>query len=453
MNDERPYWNMEIESKFNTQEMRDLQFFKLKKKIKRLRENAPFYTRLFKKLGLDEGKIKSFDEFRRAMPIFSKDDALELLIAHGGDLLEMVNQLVPVNAHEDLYLMATTTGTTGEPRPYPFTKRDAWEVYGEVLARYAWRAGLRSRDRVLHCFALSMVIAGVPGMMGNFKIGSMVIPVGAEGGTERILKAAAFFRPTALMGTPSLALYLIEKAPEIIGKSVGDLGLRVIMSGGEPGASLPEVRRRIESAYGCKLYDVGAAMGISCDHPEYQGMHQVGDDFMILDLVDPETKEPLPFVDGQQGEAVFTGIDGDAFGLVFRGAPGDIMQVFTEPCPCGLSGFRYKVVGRVDDMLKVKGVIVYPTMIKKIIESFVPRIAGQFRIILDEPPPRVVPPLRMKIEKAEDLPDERLAELAGEIAEVMSREIKIRPAIVWAAPGELERSTYKGTVFERTYEA
>ena len=448
---DRPYWNMEIEPKLNTPEMLQLQEHKLKRQIKLLRGKAPYYRKLFKTHGVHEDKIKSFEEFRKAIPVFTKDDWRELVQKHEGNFLEALDQIIPVNAYEDLYLMATTTGTTGEPEPYPFTQEDAWDIYGEVLARYAWRAGVRCEDRVLYCFALSMVIAGIPNLIGGFKIGSMVIPVGAEAGTERILRTAKYFRPTVLMGTPSLALYLIEKAPEIIGMNVGELGIRVIMSGGEPGAGLPHICRRIESAYGCRLFDVGGAQGVSCFHEEYQGMHQVGDDFMIFELVDPETKEPLPFENGQRGEAAYTFIGGGGRTKV-RHSMGDIMEVYTEPCPCGLSGFRYKVVGRTDDMLKVKGVMVYPAMIRRIVESFVPRVTGHFRIVLDEPPPRVVPPLKLKIESGEDFAAEQLENLAFEIANDMSSKIKIRPEIIWVKSKDLERSTYKGKTFEKSYE-
>lgn len=450
MKDNRPYWNMEIEPKLNTPEMQRLQETKLRGKLRALQERAPYYTKLFKQCGVTEKT--SFEDLRRAIPVFTKADWRELVKAHHGDIMEALDQIIPVNAYEDLYLMASTTGTSGEPEPYPFTQKDAWDIYGEALARYNWRAGLRSNDRLMHCFALSMVIAGIPSLIGGFKIGITVIPVGAEGGADRIFKTAKYYKPTAIMGTPSLALYMIEKAPEVMGMDVGKIGIRTMLCGGEPGAGLPEVRKRIESAFGCKLFDVGGALGISCDHEEYQGLHQIGDDLMILDLVDPDNKEPLPFENGQKGEMVMTNIGGDAFGGAFRRSPGDIIQIFTEPCPCGLSGFRYKIVGRVDDMLKVKGVMVYPEMIRNVIESFVPQVTGQFRIVLDEPPPRVVPPLKLKIEHREDIPENKLKALASEIAETMSKTIKVRPEIIWLSPNDLERSTYKGKVFEKTYE-
>jgi phenylacetate-CoA ligase len=449
-NESRPYWNMEIEPKLNTPEMEDIQWRKLKKRIKRLREHTPYYHDLFKSCGVHEDKLKSFEEFRRAVPPFFKDDWRAVVEKCGGNLLDAISHVAPVNAYKDLYLMSATTGTTGEPQPYPMTENDVWNVYGEVLARYNWRCGVRGDDRALLAFGMSMFIAGVPTIVGYWKIGAQVIPVGAEGGIEKILKTAKYFKPTVLAGTPSLVSYLIEKAPEVIQMNVGELGIRVIQCGGEPGAGLPEVRQKIESAYGARLYDMGGAFGVSCNHKEYQGIHQVGDDFMIVELVDPGTKDPLPFEDGQKGEALFTIIDGDAL-MGVRMSPGDIYEVRTSPCPCGQSGWRYKIIGRTDDMLKVKGVMVYPVMIRSVLESFTPRITGQFRIVLDEPPPKVTPPLKIKVEYAANQSD-RLDALAEEIASAMSSKVKVRPQIIWVEPQGLERSTYKGKVFEKTYE-
>ncbi|MCX5880386.1 MAG: phenylacetate--CoA ligase family protein, partial [Deltaproteobacteria bacterium] len=107
---------------------------------------------------------------------------------------------------------------------------------------------------------------------------------------------------------------------------------------------------------------------------------------------------------------------------------------------------------RSDDMLKVKGVMVYPSHIKGLINQFVPRVTGEMRIILDEKPPRVVPPLKIRLEHAEGLTEAQVNALDKEIVEAMSKKLKISPAIVWAEPGSLERSHYKGQTFEKTYE-
>jgi phenylacetate-CoA ligase len=450
MDQNRPYWNMQIEPLLNTPEMKKIQLGKLKTMLSRLKANAPFYTDMLAKSNLDPEKLTGFEEFREKITLFNKEALRNLVMACGGDILKALDQIMPVSV-DDLDYMGTTTGTSGIPTPYPLTRSDINNIWGEVMVRGSWRAGIRSHDRVLYCFALSMVIAGIPSMLGIQNLGCMILPVGAEAKSERILLMQALFKGTVYAGTPSLAEYLIEQSPKILGKPVGDLGFKALVCGGEPGAGIPEVRAKLENAYGCRLYDSGAGFGFSCDHEEYQGMHWLGDDLCYYELVDPETKAPLAFENGAKGEAVFTSLAGDGMALI-RNSLGDIHQIFIDPCPCGRSGFRYKVIGRSDDMLKVKGVMVYPGNIKGVINEFVPRVTGEMRIVLDERPPRVVPPLKVKVEYAEGTTPQQLETLANEITESMSKRIKINPQILWVEPGSLERSHYKGKTFEKLYE-
>jgi phenylacetate-CoA ligase len=450
MKEERPYWNMDMEPLLNTPEMEKLQLQKLKIMLGRMKDNAPFYTRMFEQAGLDPENLTGFDEFKEKIRPFDKAALRDLVVESGGDMLKAIDQIMPVSVDKIDYF-GTTTGTTGVPTPYPLTNFDITEMWGEVMARGSWRAGIRPEDRVLWSFALSMVIAGVPTIMGMQKLGCTMLPVGAEAKSERILMIQNLFRGTVYAGTPSLAEYLIEQAPKLLGKEVGELGFKALICGGEPGAGIPEVKQKLEGAYGCRIFDAGAGFGFSCDHDEYQGMHWVADDLCYYELVDPKTKEPIPLENGAKGEALFTMLSGDGFVWIRQGM-GDIHQVFTDPCPCGRSGFRYKVVGRADDMLKVKGVMVYPSHIKGVINEFVPRLTGEMRIILDEKPPRVVPPLKIRIEHAEGIAGEALESLEKEVIEAMGKRIKISPKILWAEPGSLERSHYKGQVFEKNYE-
>jgi phenylacetate-CoA ligase len=429
--------------------MQGLQLQKLKKMLMRLKAGASFYEDMLTKSNLDPQCLTGFDEFKEKIQLFDKRALHDLVAACEGDLLKAVDQIIPVSVH-DLDYMGTTTGTTGTPTPYPLTRFDITHVWGAAMVRGAWRAGIRAEDRVLYCFALSMVMAGVPTMMGMQNLGCMMLPVGAEAKSERILMMQALFRGTVYVGTPSLAEYLIEQSPQILGKPVGELGFKALICGGEPGAGIPEIKSKLENAYGCRIFDAGAGFGFSCDHDEYQGMHWLGDDLCYYELVDPETKRPIAMEDGAIGEAVFTSLAGE--GMVFvRQSLGDIHQVFTDPCPCGRSGFRYKVVGRSDDMLKVKGVMVYPSHIKGVLNDFFPRVTGEMRIVLNEKPPRVVPPLTIKVEHSENSRKDDLDELGEEIIVAMRRRLKISPRIVWVEPGSLERSHYKGQVFEKRF--
>ncbi|MBU2646625.1 phenylacetate--CoA ligase family protein, partial [bacterium] len=323
--------------------------------------------------------------------------------------------------------------------------------FSDNLCRMLRRIGVRPGSRLIHAFGLSMFLAGMPYAQFFERSGACVLPVGAEGGTEKILRFAKMFQADTLACTPSLAEHMIDKAPGVIGMDIKDLPLKRLLCGGEPGAGIPEVRRKLETAYGAKLFDTGAGFGISCDHEEYQGMHHIADDSIFFELVDPDTYEPIPFENGAIGMPVQTTLDGEGF-LWFRETIGDICQVFTEPCPCGLSGFRYKVTGRKDDMLKVKGVIVYPSAIDGIITGFVPQVTGEFRIVLDEPPPRVVPPLKLKVEYGRDTRPDELEALTREITDKMHGQLKVTPAIEWLPPETLERFAHKTQFIEKSFE-
>jgi phenylacetate-CoA ligase len=449
MEQERRYWNMEMETILNTPQMREIQLEKIKKLVKRLYETKPFWKERMNKAKVKPEDIKSIDDFRKRIPVFDKAQRRQLAEECEMDMTKVVDKTIGVPL-ENLCLMCATSGTTGEPTPYPHTRKDI-EWLSEVYSRMLWRMGVRPGNRVIHAFGLSMWWAGVGLAIFFQRVGACIFPVGAEGGTERILRFAKFFKADTLACTPSLAEHLIEKAPKIIGDSVGTLGIKRLFCAGEPGAGIPEVKKKLETAYGAKLYDHGACFGISCDYPEYRGMHHCSDDLVFFELIDPETGEPLPLEDGARGVSVNTTLEGEGI-LWLRESMGDIFQVSTEPCPCGRTGFLCKVVGRIDDMLKIKGVMVYPASIDGVITGFAPRVTGEFRIVLDEPPPRVVPPLKLKIEYGENVKQEELESLANQIEEKMHTKLKFRPQIQWLPPQTLERSFLKTKFIEKTYE-
>lgn len=443
----RPYWNMEMESLLGTERMRAIQLERLQRRVDDLLVHAPFFAEQLRARGVTRGAdIRSLEDWSRALPPFTKQVYREAVDARDNDIYRFLDDTLPVPLSE-LVTMAATSGTTGDPQPYPLTRSDLDDLWGEFMLRVRWRCGVRPGDRVVHAFALSMFLAGVPPLQCSRDDGTMVIPVGAEPGAARILKTARFFRGNVLMCTPSLAEHLIERAPEILGAPIATLGVHTLICGGEPGAGIPEVRKRIEGAYGGKLYDCGAGLGVSCAHPEYQGMHWIGDDLAIYELIDPATGESIPLADGAEGEAVFTTLVGGGFGWT-RLTLGDVHRVEVSTCPCGQSGLRYRIVGRVDDMLKVKGVIVYPAAIDAVIASFIPRVSGEFRILLDEPPPRVVPPLKLRVERGEATRVEDLPGLEADLIRAMKERLKFTPVIDWVEPYALPRSQHKTRFIE-----
>ncbi len=450
----QPYFNMDIEPLLNTPEMRRLQESKLQASLRFFYDHVPFDRSRMDRAGVRPEDIRSFEDLARAVPIVGQADYREVFSEIGNDMFEAYRYLFGDERLKDLHLLTTTSGTTGIPTPYPVFHKSA-EAMGEVFGRIGWRLGFGAGDRLAVGFGLSMHAAGTPHLYWFRKIkGLTILPIGAEVGTERILSFLRLFRANILSCTPSLALHLIERAPEVLGEPVGRLNLKTLLLGAEPGAGIPEIRKRLEGAYGARVYDVGAGYGVSCSHPEYQGMHWIADDHCHYELVDPETHEPVPMEHGATGLAVFTPLEPEAtiFFANLRFTINDIHQVFTEPCPCGLSGFRYKIVGRADDMLKVKGVPVYPAALQGVINEFVPRVTGAFRIVLEVPPPRVVPPLKIKIEHGEGVGEGDLPGLEKEILERMHALHKVRPAVTWIRPNTLERAVKKTQIFEKAYE-
>ncbi len=409
--------------------------------------NSPFYRRRFDAVGLKPQDIRTWEDFRR-IPTMSKEDhrkAQEESIQRFGHPFGMLACAPP----EKFLILNATSGTTGTPTFYTVTAHDL-KIFNELQARKYRRVGLRPGDRVLHGYALSMFVGGIPIVAALKSYGACPIPVGAEVGTRRMLEFARLTRPRMLQCTPSFAEHLAEKAPEILGRPIRDLGIEILMCGGEPGAGLPEVRKRIEAAYGGTLYDsIGAIHtfhGIGCGAPGLP-MHLVSEDYCVLELLDPETKSLVELKDGAIGEMVFTYLDIEGTPFL-RYALGDVLEVFTSPCECGWPGLRFKILGRSDDMLIVKGVNVYPAAIRNIVTGFAPRTTGQMRVILEEPGHRVRPPLQLVVEHGRDLQGNDLPTLKLALESMMHEKLKVRPNIRLVAPETLQRSSHKTKLIE-----
>jgi phenylacetate-CoA ligase len=180
-------------------------------------------------------------------------------------------------------------------------------------------------------------------------------------------------------------------------------------------------------------------------------MHVLGEDCAIVtQLVDQETKQPVPLVDGAIGERVKTSLRWRAQPQL-RASVGDIYQVETAPCSCDAPGPRVRVLGRTDDLLIVKGVKVYPAAVKNLIAELVPLASGSFRIVLDAPGPRVVPPLRVRVERGEAVDEHGGEQLAGQVETLMHQRLSVRPEVEIVPCGTFERVTHKEKLLERRY--
>jgi len=439
------------------EEIRSYQEKKLTKQLKYCYDNSELYRQKFDEAGASPEDIRTIDDLRRLPVFMTKDDERK----SAEDSLQKYGH--PFGLHlcapvEDLYLTGTTSGTTGTPTfSYTFTENDI-NFTGRQLGHRLSLAGVGKGDRVAFFFALG-IYATTMTLWGLRGLGALPIDIDARAGTDLLLKFIQLTRPTYLACTPSLAEFLIDKTPKALDKEVKDFKLKGLLTTGEIGIAIPEIKKKLESAYGCRAYDywapAGNAIGISCDSEEYHGLHAVAPDLCTSydDLVDPVTKKPVDSDgDGATGEMVHTNLQREACPTV-KYAYGDTVQIFTEECPgCGFKGRRAKLIGRADDMLIVKGVNVYPAAIKDIVTTFVPDVTGEMRVVLESPPPRVVPPVRLKIEHGKDIAQADLPGLADRISAALHNTIKIRPEIEFVEPGALPKETRKTPVFEKKYE-
>ncbi len=412
---------------------------------------GPYYRQKFEEHGIDPTRVRTLDDLRQ-LPILVTPElhrvAQEESLATEGHPFSTMLCARP----DEIVSVQSTSGTTGNPTFYPFTRHDV-DVTDRLWMRALQFIGVAPGDVVMQGFGLSMYLAGLPLVRALERYGATPIAVGAEAGTEKLLRLMRTLRPRVLCCTPSYAEYLIEKAPSVLsGMSARDLGVQIILCAGEPGAGLPEVREKLHEGWGARIHDVlGGAHGVmmaSAATDEYHGMFVLGEDYsMSTDLVDPQTKEPLDIVDGAIGERIKTALE-------WEGAPplrysvGDIYQVFTDPLP-GLPALpRIKVLGRVDDLLIVKGVKVYPAALSDVVNSLVPDTTGEMRILLDGPPPKVNPPLRLRVEHREGMDAGEQEQLVKRLQHAMHDRLSIRPEVELIPAGSLPRATHKKKLIE-----
>ena len=418
--------------------------------------HSGFYREKFQAAGANPGDIKTFNDLRRLPVFMTKEDER----ASQQESLQESGH--PFGRHlccpaDELYLTGTTSGTTGVPTfTYTFTKPDL-DFLAPRLAHRFKLAGVGKGDRALFFFPLG-IYATTMTLWGLRLLGALPIDIDARAGTEMFLKFADLSRPTVMACTPSLALYLIERCPKHLGYPVSEFKLKALFTTGEPGISDLNIKKRLEESYGCPTYDywspAGHAPGVSCGAPEYQGLHAVTPEVCTsyFDLIDPHTGVSVPLTDGSVGQMVHTSLQRQATPLI-KYAYGDVVKISLGECPgCGFKGIRATLIGRSDDMLIVKGVNVYPAAVRGVVTKFRPQVTGEMRIVLTSPPPKVEPPLRLKVEHGETVGGDDLAGLSAGIAQALHDDLRLRPVIELVPPGSLPRSSRKTPVFEKLYQ-
>ncbi len=331
-----------------------------------------------------------------------------------------------------------TSGTTGRPLRVLDT-RDSWTWWGGLWALIYAAAGATAADRVFFAFSFGPFIGFWSAFAGAERMGALCISGAAQSTTERLERILAT-RATVLLSTPTYALRLAETAAQE-GIDISGSDLRVAVLAGEPGASIPSTRERIEKGLGLVAFDhTGAsevgATGFSCDARD--GVHLIEREF-IAEVRDERTGE---IAEEGEGELVITNL-GRWGWPVIRYRTGDLVRARRERCPCGRTWLKLLggIVGRADDMVIVRGVNVYPAAI----ESVVRAVAGVAEYRVEAYEERGMTELRLLVEPEPGA----AATVADRVAEAVHRALGIRCAVALAEPGALPRFELKGKRFVR----
>jgi phenylacetate-CoA ligase len=340
---------------------------------------------------------------------------------------------------ERLVRMHVTSGTTGEPVAVGFTRRD--HEANSVVGGEAFRiAGVRPDDTVAHCLNYALYAGGIADHMALEASGATVVPVGT-GQSRRLLDLIPRLGITAIFGTLSFPAYLANRARDA-GLDPRELGVRHIVTAGEPGAGLAAVRSEIEAAWGATvadsfgMSDVWSTMAGACEDGE--GLHLTVGEHALMELVDPDTGTPIELEDGASGELVWTHLGREASPLL-RYRSGDLARVWTSPCACGRTSPRIRIDGRRDDMLRVQAVNVYPQAISAILAA--DARLGRHCVVAEGDP--VVPPLRLYVEAPADLD-------LSSITEQLHAALRTRFELTRLEPGALPVAEHKTRIVHRT---
>ncbi len=411
------------------EELRELQLERLKETVKRVYERVPHYTKAFDEAGVKPEDIKTLDDLT-LLPFTTKDDLRENYPF--GMFAVPLKEVVRIHS---------SSGTTGKPTVVGYTKNDL-ETWSELVARFLIAGGVTDEDVIQNAFGYGLFTGSFGLHYGAEKIGATVIPI-SSGNARRQIMVMQDFGTTALVCTPSYALYLLELAEEM-GVSRGDLKLKHGLFGAEPWSE--SMRKEIESKLGITATDnyglsevIGPGVAGEC--LERNG-HHIFEDHFIAEVIDPETGEALPI--GERGELVFTTLTKEAFPVI-RYRTRDISSLNDEPCPCGRTLIRMeRVRGRTDDMLIVRGVNIFPSQIEHVLLE-IDDTEPHYQIIVDRQK-GALDDIEIWVEVSESIffdEMKRLRALEKTITNRMRDILGLSTKIKLVEPRTIERSTGK----------
>lgn len=408
-----PYWNPHLET-LPREALEALHLRKFKRIFKWAYDRSRFHRTLYESAGIRPEDINTLEDVRRV----PKVEKSMMLSAQGKDPYPYGDALcVPL---EEVTEFRQTSGTTGRPVYQPDTWQD-WEWWSDCWATLLWAQGYRPQDKVFLPFGYNIFVAFWAGHYACEKIGCETIPGGVLDTKARILKMQEL-RATAMMATPTYVLGMADVANRSLGiDPAASLSIKKITCAGEPGALIPATKKRMEEAWGARVFDhAGAteigAWGFECaDQP---GALHVNEGMFLAEFEDPDTGAPVT-QPGRYGKLIITALDRIAQPCI-RFDSKDIVLLSDEKCTCGRT-YRLLtggVVGRADDITKVKGVLLAPAAIEDVVRS-IDGLSDEYEVVVDKKGD--VDTITIKVELLEGV-----AEPSSAIIEQLQTQLRVK---------------------------
>ncbi|MCR5202350.1 MAG: phenylacetate--CoA ligase [Lachnospiraceae bacterium] len=375
--------------------------------------------------------------------VSSEEDFLKLPFSQKQDLRDAYPLGLMATDEKDIVRIHSSSGTTGTPVIIPYTQKDV-DDWGKMFKRCYEFAGITNEDRIHITPGYGLWTAGIGFQNGCEMLGAMAVPMG-PGNTDKQLQMMMDLKSTVLCATSSYALLLAE---EIEKRGIADkIHLKKGVIGSERWGE--KMRKRIKNELGIELYDIyglteiyGPGIGINCKYET--GMH-IWDDYIYLEIIDPETGEIVP--DGEWGEIVLTTLVKEGAPLI-RYRTHDISRILPGECPCGSKHPRIDVIaGRSDDMVKIKGVNVFPKQIEEVLALF-PELSSEYQIHISHLDGKDTMRIYVETNGSVDF-----LEMAKKVALKVKSKIGFTPLVKVVELGVLPRSEKKSKrVFDERYE-
>ncbi len=377
MIDQQEHWNPFLET-MDPEKIQRLQLRKFKRILQWAYDHSRFHRALYQAAGIHPSDIRSLEDVSR-VPTVEKSMMRDIQRKDPfpyGDAL-----CVPL---QDVTEFRQTSGTTGQPVYQPDTWQD-WEWWAECWAYILWAQGYRPSDRVFIPFGYNIFVAFWAGHYGAEKIGCEVVPGGVLDTASRILKIQEL-EATAMMATPTYVLGMADVAHKQLGIEPASLTINKITCAGEPGVSIPTTKKRMETAWGAKVFDHSGATEIGawsyeCRH-QSGGLH-VNEGMFLVEIQDVDTGEMI-LEPGRKGKMIITAFDRIAQPCI-RFDSKDVIEWADFDCPCGRTYRLIKggVLGRADDITKVKGVLLSPSAIEEVVRG-ISGLGNEYEVIVEK---------------------------------------------------------------------